>query len=160
MKKFAFSLERVREIRMRQAEEEEIRLERLLAERAAAHAAIARLDEERESARAALSADSAIESQDLAARDEYRSLLLAKRKELLDRQSGCQNRIAAQTQVVLEARRKVRLLDKLRRRRLGEWTAELERELEALAAESFLARRQRESAAHAWETDWRTGEAH
>jgi len=41
---------------------------------------------------------------------------------------------------VLEAQRRVRLLERLRERRFSEWEAELNRELEALAAESYLAR--------------------
>jgi len=41
---------------------------------------------------------------------------------------------------VLRARRDVRVIEKLRERRLAEWQAEADRELEGLAAEVFLAR--------------------
>ena len=41
---------------------------------------------------------------------------------------------------MLEARRRCRLLEKLKERRLAEWRAAAEREIEALAAEAFLTR--------------------
>ena len=145
MKKFTFPLERIRDFRSRQAEAEEIKLQRLLAERAEGAAAIARLDMERDLAGGAPDGETAAQAQDLAARDSYRGYLAGKRKGLLARQGDCENRIDAQTRVLLEARRKVKLLDGLRKRRLGEWTAGFDRELEILAGELFLARRERET---------------
>ena len=41
---------------------------------------------------------------------------------------------------MLEARRRCRLLERLKERRLAEWTRERDRELEEVASESFLAR--------------------
>ncbi len=145
MKKFTFPLERIRDFRSRQAEAEEIELQRLLAERAEGAAAIARLDMERDLVGGVPEGETAHQAQDLAARDSYRDYLLGKRKGLLVRQGDCEHRIDAQTRVLLEARRKVKLLDGLRKRRLGEWTSEFERELEILAGELFLARRERET---------------
>jgi hypothetical protein len=40
---------------------------------------------------------------------------------------------------MLEARRRCRLLERLKERRKGEWDIAFNRELEAVAAESFLA---------------------
>ncbi len=146
MKKFTFPLQRIRDFRGRLAEAEEVKLERLLGERAAGAAAIARLSEEQSALGRAPVAEAETQAQELAARDSYREHLGGKRKGLLALQLGCENRIAAQTRLVLEARRKVKLLDKLKERKLGDWTAEFDRELEALAAELFLAKMQREMA--------------
>ena len=41
---------------------------------------------------------------------------------------------------MLEARRRCRLLERLKERRLAEWTAERDQELEEMAAETYLAR--------------------
>jgi hypothetical protein len=41
---------------------------------------------------------------------------------------------------MLEARRRCRLLERLKEHRLTEWTAERDREVEEIAAESYLAR--------------------
>jgi hypothetical protein len=48
--------------------------------------------------------------------------------------------MAAQRQKVLEAERQCRLIDQLHHRRHAEWQQEMERELESLACESYLAR--------------------
>ena len=41
---------------------------------------------------------------------------------------------------MLEARRRCSLLERLKERRLAEWTHERDRELDEIAAESYLAR--------------------
>ena len=45
---------------------------------------------------------------------------------------------------MLEARRRCRLLERLKERRLADWTAERNRQLEEVASESFLARWRRD----------------
>jgi hypothetical protein len=47
---------------------------------------------------------------------------------------------------MLEARRRCRLLERLKERRLTEWTAGRDHELEEIAAESYLARWSRRQA--------------
>jgi len=51
----------------------------------------------------------------------------------------CQQAIAGQQKKMLEARRRVRLLERMKERRLAEWHAAADRELEQLASESYLA---------------------
>ena len=48
--------------------------------------------------------------------------------------------LAAREAALMEARRRCRLLERLKERRRAEWRAEEGKELEALASESFLAR--------------------
>jgi hypothetical protein len=52
--------------------------------------------------------------------------------------------LAAQQKQMLEARRRCRLLERLKDRRLTEWKAAEAHELEEVAAESYLARWKKE----------------
>src|ERR1039458_7519716 len=61
------------------------------------------------------------------------------------RRMACEQQVAAQRQKVLEAQRQCRLLEKLEQRRHAEWRREADREMESLAAESFLARWNRQA---------------
>ena len=54
--------------------------------------------------------------------------------------SSPRKKLGEQQKVMLEARRRCRLLERLKERRLAEWTAERDRELDEIAAESYLAR--------------------
>jgi hypothetical protein len=49
-------------------------------------------------------------------------------------------KLAEQQKLMLEARRRCRLLERLKERRFTEWTATRDREVEEIAAESYLAR--------------------
>ena len=79
-----------------------------------------------------------VEAGDLWALAAYRQRLMAE-LQALDRRRGAKQ-VAAQRQKVLEAQRQCRLLEKLEQRRQAEWQREADREMESLAAESFLAR--------------------
>jgi hypothetical protein len=50
------------------------------------------------------------------------------------------NRISKQRSVVLEADRKVKLLDRLKDRKFQEWRAASDREIDELAADSHMAK--------------------
>jgi hypothetical protein len=52
----------------------------------------------------------------------------------------CQRELAARQAGLLEARRRCRLLERLRERRWTEWQQARDRELEELASDSYLAR--------------------
>jgi formylmethanofuran dehydrogenase subunit E len=58
-------------------------------------------------------------------------------------QSDCAARIASQREQVRKAEQKLRLLEKVKERRLAEWSRALDKEYEVLAAEGFLIRWQR-----------------
>jgi len=51
----------------------------------------------------------------------------------------CLARLAERRQQMLEARRRLRLLERLKQRRLAEWTVARDHELEEVASESYLA---------------------
>jgi hypothetical protein len=139
MKRFHFSLERVREWRRLQLETEQERLEELLRERQS-------LIKERESLESCLAeAESAVwigaatDAFELRALDEFRLFIASEQRKLAQRMTACHQKIVEQRQRVIEERRRAALLDRLRDRRHAEWQKEFDKELEALAAESYLA---------------------
>ena len=77
----------------------------------------------------------------------FRLRVKGKEGELAATRAEAVKRLAAQQQVMLEARRKLRLLERLKERRRGEWRAAVDKETEETAAESYLARWQPPSAA-------------
>jgi hypothetical protein len=81
----------------------------------------------------------AIGGSDLGALAEYRGHVRSEEARLAARREACARAAAAQQAAMLEARRRCRLLEKLRERRLAEWKAASDREVEEMAAESFLA---------------------
>jgi len=71
--------------------------------------------------------------------------LIAELQALALRRVACERQSAAQRQKVLEAQRQCRLLERLEHRRHAEWRRAADREMESLAAESFLARWHRQA---------------
>jgi hypothetical protein len=64
----------------------------------------------------------------------------AKEKDLALRYAEAEKKLAECRAAMLEARRRCSLMEKLKERRRADWEAAANREIEALAAESFLAR--------------------
>ena len=140
MNAFRFNLERVLELRRRQLDAEESRFRRQTA-------ALAELDEARAGLEAAgiaaereVRAWQPVAGRDLAALGEFRLHVGERERELRARRAECEREVAARQRDMLEARRRCRLLEKFKERRLAEWRAAADREIEALAAEAFLAR--------------------
>ena len=140
MKRFVFRLESVLRWRRSLFGQEHNRLRALVAERDAILLRLKELEELRQRAEQALLEAPAVTGSELAALEAYRRRLNLERARKQQELADCEPRIEAQRQRVLEAQRRVRLLERLRERRFSEWEAELNRELEALAAESYLAR--------------------
>lgn len=140
MKRFDFPLERVREWREKQAAVEEAKLERLLGELSAIEAARAELDREQDRNEQMIVRAEGVTALDLRALDGFRRYAKAERGRFENLRADCLKRIDAQRAVIMEARRRFELLDRLKQRNLRAWTADLNRELEANAAEAYLAR--------------------
>lgn len=87
-----------------------------------------------------------IGSGDLSALGNFRLHVKAQEAAIARRRTEAAQKLAVQQTVMLEARRRCRLLERLRERRLKEWTAERDKELDEIAAESYLARWSRRSA--------------
>lgn len=143
MKRFVFPLETARTLRFRQLELEEAALQRLLAEREAIAARDRALECELRDEEKLLTAPR-MASEQLAALDGFRKFTAVSKQRLAREMHGCDQRIAQQRLRMLEARRRFRLLEQLRDKKLSQWTAEQAREQEQLAADLYLARCARE----------------
>ncbi len=140
MKRFHFALEHVLSFRRRQLEFEEAKLEALASERSALDAESSRLESEAAETRRSLMVTGSASSQDLVAADLYLRYLAAEKRRQAARLADWQARASKQQQAVVEARRRVRLIEKLEERQFQEWKAAADREQENLAAELYLAR--------------------
>jgi flagellar export protein FliJ len=138
MKTFAFPLEKALGWRRTQLALAESELRQLLA-------AIAELDR----ARAELEASSRrtenevrqlhpLEGGDLSALGRFRLAIKKREQELAAKRVQFQKELAARQTALAEARRRCRLIERLKERRWVEWQAERDRELEALAADSYM----------------------
>ena len=140
MTSFRFPLQKVLDWRGTQLELEEIRFkQRLLA--------VADLDRTRAELEAAgMKAETEVRDWgslaggDLAALGSFRLDVKQKESEIAARRVTCQQSLETQQRIMLEARRGCRLLERLKTRRLAEWTSARDHELEELASESFLAK--------------------
>lgn len=140
MQQFRFSLSRVLEWRRQELLVKEDALARMNAERLSLERSRqATSDEEHQLARQAVEATSLF-AQELAAFDAYRLFLQDRRRDLVRRLTQCDDRIARQREEILEARRQVKLIERLEQRQKEEWHREWNHEQESLAGELFLAR--------------------
>lgn len=145
MKRFRFRLESV--LRWRQALEgiEEEKLRGLNARLHEVERARAEIEQVRRRLPGEVAGRSDVSGVELAALDAYLRRLGAIEEELRQQRVQLDKQVEAQQQAVLEARRKVRLLERLKARRFAEWEAELARETERVAADNYLARWRRGS---------------
>jgi hypothetical protein len=81
-----------------------------------------------------------LEGRDLEALARFRAWVRTRDSRLADERVARQRALGEQRTRMLEARRRCRLLERLKERRLAEWTDAAEKELEAFAAEAYLAR--------------------
>jgi flagellar export protein FliJ len=128
MKNFRFRLDQVLRWRRTELDLEEGRLKQL-------HAAVAALDLERaalESARddagRSLFSQAAIYGADLQLLASYRDAVRRQSARLVQNRTAREAELAAQKEKLLESRRRFRLLEKLKERKLTEWQYETERQ--------------------------------
>jgi len=143
MKRFEFRLERVREWRFVRMELEQARLEELFGELHSLEAAERRLAAEIEEAergvQAAATGQRAVEGHQFVELDEYRLYVRRQEQRLAAQKAEVRERIAAQRERLLLARRDYRLLEKLKEKAFKQWQAGYDKEIENLASEMFLA---------------------
>jgi flagellar export protein FliJ len=140
VKRFEFSLARVRDLRRRQLEVEETKLEVLRAERQRIEAESLRLEKEATGTRNSLMVTGSVEAQELVTADQYLHSLAAAKKRQAAKLADWQVRTSKQQQIMVEARRRVRLLEKLEEKQLRLWKEGANREQENLSAELYLSR--------------------
>jgi flagellar protein FliJ len=140
MKSFRFPLQRVLEWRQAQLELEESNYRRQMEIVAGLERHVAELEASEVAAERLVRAWNPVNGAELEALGSFRKHVKAQEREMQVPCAEARKRLAAQQQLMLEARRRVRLLEKLKERRLAEWRAAADKELEETASESFLAR--------------------
>ncbi|HUP04098.1 MAG TPA: hypothetical protein VMU19_08915 [Bryobacteraceae bacterium] len=145
MQRFQFRLERVLEWRRKKCRMEENRLSSCLAQVRETEAKIERLRAERAAIECEFLAKTAIGAPELLSLDRYRSRAKQDERLMVEERGRRELAVSEQRNRVRQAQQRVKLLEKMRERRLEEYTAEAARELEAVAAESYLARWPRKS---------------
>jgi flagellar export protein FliJ len=138
MEAFRFPLEKVLTWRGKVLDREEARLELLNAEVRRLERQLEELRESRIASGNRLRASSEISGSDLAALDSFDRFIDRAEQDSLARITAARGAVTTQQQVLVEARRSVRLLERLRERRLGEWKLEEAREYDNQAGESAL----------------------
>jgi flagellar export protein FliJ len=140
VKRFTFTLARVRDFRRQQLEIEEAKLQKLLVERHELEAESSRLQGETSRTRTSLMVTRSAEAQELVAADLYLQRLGIAQKSLAGKIADWQARARQQQSAIVEARRRVRLLEKLEKKQLTAWKQAADRTQENLSAELFRAR--------------------
>jgi hypothetical protein len=140
MRAFEFPLRRALEWRRTQLELEQSKMRQLAGQLEEMALAAVKLDMVKARAEGAVRQSAVVEAGDLWALAAYRQRMMAELQALALRRAACEKELAAQRQKALAAQRQCRLLEKLEERRHAEWRKMADREVESLAAESFLAR--------------------
>lgn len=140
MTTFRFPLQKVLDWRLAQLELEESRFQRQMAALAAIERAYAEMEASGIRAEMEVRRWDPLAGRDLAALGRFRLLVQAREKQIAAERAECRRELAVRKSAMLEARRRCRLLERLKERRLAEWTLARDRELEEVASESFLAR--------------------
>ncbi len=146
MSGFTFRLQKVLDWRRAQLGMEEIKFRQQATEIAAIDRQRIELADSLAAAEAQIRHISGAPGHDLAALGNYRLYVQAKDKALAAQLSECEKRLVEQRNAMLAARRRCRLLERLKERRQAEWEAARNRELEELASDSFLAQWNRRQA--------------
>src|ERR1700691_3720389 len=139
MSGFRFSLEKALDLRRLQLELEESKFQ----QQAAALLELDRIRDQIRASRASAEAQVRIGGSalgfDLPALGASSLHVQAKEKELAQRRVEGEKKLEERRNAMLEARRRCRLLERLKERRKAEWDTAFNRELEAVAGESLLA---------------------
>ncbi len=139
MKAFQFRLERVLDWRRVQLEIEETKFQEQLAAAAQLDAARAELEAAAVSSEVAVRAWRPLSGGDLEALGRFRDHVYERQQAIAALRAECQQQLAAQERAMQDARRRCRLLERLKERHYAEWQAASDRESEQLAAEAHLA---------------------
>jgi flagellar export protein FliJ len=136
---FRFPLQKVLDWRQLELEREEIQFKRQTAALAGLDRARAELEAAGIKAEVQVRDWRPLSGRDLAALGSFRLYIKMKERGIADQRAKCQEKLDAQQRLMLEARRRCRLLARLKERRFSEWELAQNREIEHLAAESHLA---------------------
>ena len=135
MKTFRFRLDRVLDLWTNQLKAEEAKLEQLWVRRKELENEIESLDASVEQARSSTQSRQFVQPSDLIALELFNRRVDREREEAFARLRAHDEMVEKQRQAVVEARGKVRLLERLREKRKADWQSAADKELEELAAD-------------------------
>jgi hypothetical protein len=144
MKRFSFRLDRILAWRRLQRGEEQWNLQKALAEREELVRKERAVRAERSDSERTLAHALHFDAQFVSTLPHWQVRVKAVLAEMAVDAGKMEARVSAQRAKLREAERKVRLLERLREKRVEDWKTAMEREEEACAAETFLARGARE----------------
>jgi hypothetical protein len=139
MTSFRFSLQKALDLRRTQLHLAEAQLQQQLASLAGLDRARVELEAVGQRTEVEVRGFLPLAGGDLSALGSFRLLVKAKERDLAAQRVACQQELAVRQAAMLEARRRCRLLERLKERRLAEWQSARDRELEELASDSYLA---------------------
>ena len=140
MKRFLFPLERVRRWRLEQLNVEELKLQKVRAERELLAEAKLQVRDGFAKSRCDVLAQPSILGLELENLDSYGIHVREMVRGFEKLEQEAEAKVAEQRNRVLEGRRQFELLDGLRKKALVKWRSEGDREQETLAGELFLSR--------------------
>jgi flagellar export protein FliJ len=140
VKRFRFPLDRLRAWRQLQLDGECARLAELLAGLDLLSKAREEIRRQERESCARIGSAPVVAVEELQALDAFRRWAGAERGRLRTEEQALQSRITGQRGAVVEARRRVESLDRLREKRLQSWRAEVDRQTESAVAELVIAR--------------------
>lgn len=140
MKAFHFPLEKALDWRRIQLELEEARYKQQAASLAGLDRQRAEIEASGIRAEIEVREWNPIAAGELAALGNFRLYVKSQESQIARRRVEAAQQLAEQQKLMLEARRRCRLLERLKGRRLTEWTAARDHEVEEIAAESYISR--------------------
>ncbi len=140
MKKFQFPLEKLRGIRQVRLELAQSQMMLLLGERTALEQRRLLLDRQEFGVRQDLRAKPVLVFEELAAMEGFRRWVEQEREQIRLASTRLNERIETQRQLLLDARRDVEALNRLREKKLAGWRQEVDKETESAVAELVIAR--------------------
>jgi len=139
MNAFRFPLQKALDLRRTQLELEEARYKQYTAELAALDRLRAEVEASGIRVEVEVRTWDRIGGSDLAALHRYRLRVKNEEARIAEQRIAAARNVTDQQEKMMEARRRCRLLERLKDRRLTEWRSAHEKELETVAAESYLA---------------------
>jgi flagellar protein FliJ len=140
VKVFHFSLDRALHIRRAQFEVERVKYQRLERDREQLEAQVTAIQVEAAHARSAIVARTHLLPGEISTMPDYLRGTKQRLSKLDELRKDLARRLQEQQRQLVEAERKVKLLEKLRTKRFGEWQTEMQKEQETFAADAYLAR--------------------
>jgi flagellar export protein FliJ len=139
MSAFRFPLQKVLEYRRKQLELAEVHYKQQLAVLGDLDRQRAEIEASGATAETEVRQWDGVAGGDLAALGRFRLRVKSEEARIEGQRVEAAKEVAARQEAILQARRSAKLLERLRERRMEEWQAQHDRELDELASDSFLA---------------------